>query len=739
MAAGKSYDVSFLSVDAVGHSALASRYGEQELQCLLDEYYTVVTAVTRELNGKEWSWGGDGGLYVFRGPRHVEHAVLAGISLVDDVKNLRINRSKNPCRIPLRVRLAVSTGRITYRKPRNRIFADCINQVVQLQEQSTEPDELTLTAATYRALPAEIRELLSYKGTFEKQPIYRYALPRKRPDDSKLGRLLSKVENKAEALERRYAGDFRPKNSGRAISQTIYLLKEIFSDLEQFRAAFSNVDEKWSETYLQQVAAKVERLLAAEERAASGIRRWLERLPPSAFARSEIRALQQVSSLEHAESKMLLSNLQRQLEAAANGCAIEAAPKGRDNVPRRRAEPSADLLRYAKRLALLPPDGAAAGFVAVAACDRSQLISLVKGETPFSERHSFLERLSWLPDLVVTEDLRMGHKRGLFSALCASREVGPQFQVLAELFKSRDPHSFGETIHRRFTRRGIWLPADVLEAHSRALIIAHPSVCLRYVAVSQAKLDALWVAVANHATPMLTLRILAERLPDWQGDDAKKIFFDCVEQKASASITGAERPWEVKMLEELLSIFMDQGFFGEQRYFLRLEQMILDIAGKARELGVELGIFAKWAPILSAHRNEASGQGPDVDALPTPVKRYLARRGLGDRYSVAFACQTNNHVAKEVTGHVTAGNVDRFASEARINRAFLASLMKNRSLFAREGTQLAALKNPRCSPIRAGVFLKALPSHRVSEVANSRTANCGVKEVAFRLLARRSW
>src|SRR5438309_11434616 len=94
--------------DLVGSTALSSQLDPEDLREVIAAYHRAVAEVVAEFDGFVAKYMGDGVLAYFGYPRahedDAEHAVRAGLSVIDAVRRLDVESVK------LKVRIGIATG-----------------------------------------------------------------------------------------------------------------------------------------------------------------------------------------------------------------------------------------------------------------------------------------------------------------------------------------------------------------------------------------------------------------------------------------------------------------------------------------------------------------------------------------------------------------------------------------------------------------------------------------------------
>lgn len=734
---GKEYEAALLSIDAAGHGELARLFELDAFMSFLDAYHRHVQDVVSRYGGEEWQWAGDGGLFVFLGEGCHRAAAMAGMMIVNTWRLFEYDAMCNPLQISMSLRLAASAGPMRYREPRSKVFADCINRAVHMQEDVASPDEFVLDESLWSEFPESLQRVFRLKEYSEGRKVYRYLpqTPGQRPENAAVEALIEDVREQVEEVLRLVPGGADPGDN--ELSWKInHKSSKIYASLRQFAHWVRHPEDVWSEHYLWRLAAYTEQLLKIEAGLWDGIREWHALLSPDIRSEGLLSLQKHLAALHGAIAETDFAHLKQQFELLARKAACGEVPGHHPVVELR--EPSEELVRLAQRFAATDEMGALACFIPLADRPVEELHAVLGGNFP--RREAFVTRLGSMPDLVLTEDLargiRPGADGGLFASLCRSREVGTRLSVLAGLLEDLDLRPFEEDIGRIFRGHGLPLDVPELTCIQRAILVAHADLGIRYQAAEVAPLDELWQPAVYQKTPLHTLAVIARRLPEWEDDHLKMIFFDVVKSRLAAAVREVSSIPELRMMTEFLELFFQFDCFITNAYFTPLAEMVAILSRKASELGRTVSL-AGWKGMVEKSITGRFIDHPEplrVERLPQPVQRYLARLGF---YATLFACSRLHRVANEMASHIHAKNISTFLLQEQLNRSLLTKLLKREELFKEPEPLLLALSHPRCHPGLAVPYLKRLIPQQMEHVLNCATTNTDVKTQAWKLIVAR--
>ena len=173
---GRSYNVSFISVDIVQNSLLVREYGTRTMEKL---YFLLRQFLDRKLadyDGRVWSWAGDGGILAFAFADNVNRAVKCAIDIQTSLPLFNIS-PENPVNRRVALRTAVDTGRVRFYSDTWRIVSDVINYVAHLEKAATEPGRISISERVINGTDPKILSIFGDEGQFEGFP-YRTSVRR---------------------------------------------------------------------------------------------------------------------------------------------------------------------------------------------------------------------------------------------------------------------------------------------------------------------------------------------------------------------------------------------------------------------------------------------------------------------------------------------------------------------------------------------------------------------------------
>ncbi len=167
---GREYDVTVISLDIEGSSALVRKHGLKRMEKLYYRLWSFLHERLAAMDGRIWSWAGDGGIIAFALKDHARRAVRFAIEVQSAVPVFNLTSEDSPADIALR--LGMAGGRVKFRADTGKIVSDVINYAAHLEKKGTRPGCISLSRPVYAALPRRLGSLFHYGGVFEDQDFF---------------------------------------------------------------------------------------------------------------------------------------------------------------------------------------------------------------------------------------------------------------------------------------------------------------------------------------------------------------------------------------------------------------------------------------------------------------------------------------------------------------------------------------------------------------------------------------
>ncbi|GEM_PF-380777 len=168
---GKVYEVTVMSLDIVGNSALVKKYGIRRMEKIYFSLWQFLKTKLKDYNGRIWSWAGDGGIIAFAFKEHTVRAVLFALEIqkLIPIFNVRFNSDLSD-RIILRI--ALDTGRLRFFSDTGRIISEVINYAAHLEKKATKPGNISLSGKLFSILPPNVSRYFTPGGLYEGNDFY---------------------------------------------------------------------------------------------------------------------------------------------------------------------------------------------------------------------------------------------------------------------------------------------------------------------------------------------------------------------------------------------------------------------------------------------------------------------------------------------------------------------------------------------------------------------------------------
>jgi len=168
---GREYDLTVISLDVAGNSARVRRLGARNIERL----YAGLGAFLREklaaLDGRIWSWAGDGGIIAFAFRDHVARAVQFAVEVQATVPVFNLTTSRSPSS-DIALRLGLDCGRVKFSLEPGRIVSDVINFAAHLEKKSTGAGMVSISRSVYDALPERLASVFRFGGILEDKDFF---------------------------------------------------------------------------------------------------------------------------------------------------------------------------------------------------------------------------------------------------------------------------------------------------------------------------------------------------------------------------------------------------------------------------------------------------------------------------------------------------------------------------------------------------------------------------------------
>jgi class 3 adenylate cyclase len=163
---GREYDVTVISLDIAGNSKLVRKLGTRRMEKLYFNLWSFLREKLVAVDGRIWSWAGDGGIIAFALRDHVARAVRFAVEVQSTVPLFNLTASRTST-ADISLRLGIDTGKVKFSIETGTIISDVINFAAHLEKKSTRPGNVSISRSVYDALPQRIASVFRFGGIFE--------------------------------------------------------------------------------------------------------------------------------------------------------------------------------------------------------------------------------------------------------------------------------------------------------------------------------------------------------------------------------------------------------------------------------------------------------------------------------------------------------------------------------------------------------------------------------------------
>ncbi len=169
---GREYDITIASIDIVGNSAKTRKLGVNKAEKLVYTLWSFLKEKLAAVDGRIWSWAGDGGIIAFAMKDHPARAVRFAIEVQSTVPVFNLAASGSPSS-DIALRIGIDSGRMKFAIETGTIVSDVINYAAHLEKLSTRPGTVSVSRAVVDALPARMASIFRFGGIFEEKDYFR--------------------------------------------------------------------------------------------------------------------------------------------------------------------------------------------------------------------------------------------------------------------------------------------------------------------------------------------------------------------------------------------------------------------------------------------------------------------------------------------------------------------------------------------------------------------------------------
>jgi class 3 adenylate cyclase len=169
---GREYPLTVISIDIVGNSKKVRALGARRAEKLYFTLWSFLKEKLATVDGRIWSWAGDGGLVAFALRDHQSRAVRFAIEVQSTVPVFNLCASGSPS-ADIALRMGVHCGMVKFAIETGTIVSDVINYAAHLEKNATLPGTVSISRDVYDALPQRMGGLFRFGGLFEERDYFR--------------------------------------------------------------------------------------------------------------------------------------------------------------------------------------------------------------------------------------------------------------------------------------------------------------------------------------------------------------------------------------------------------------------------------------------------------------------------------------------------------------------------------------------------------------------------------------
>ena len=157
MQPGQEYYHSFASIDIVGSSELIRTNVKDDVEITMARLRTFIYGHVEKMNGRVWSWYGDGGMAVFFGEDSVARCVLSTMRLLVYLPVFNIAQNELRPETDIRLRVGSHHGTAVYQRDISKVVSPDLRFAMDMEKNRAEPNSLAISDTIFQNLRQEIR------------------------------------------------------------------------------------------------------------------------------------------------------------------------------------------------------------------------------------------------------------------------------------------------------------------------------------------------------------------------------------------------------------------------------------------------------------------------------------------------------------------------------------------------------------------------------------------------------
>lgn len=739
MEPGKAYEVSFLSIEVVRSDQVleAEKTRANETEKLYSSFRELVRHTASAYGGEIFSWNRNGGVVIFWRNRSFDHAIMTGLKVLHNLPVFNLDTELNPLGFSIRTSSAAHDAVILFQLPASSIQSPDIEFVVRLQSQGTEPGELSITRRLHDRVDNRLKPHFKYKGRIEGEPVYVCKLPAPEGVPS-----ADDIDEKVKKLQQK-TGLILDVLSTPAASLDISALDalstavdETYTLLSKFCTAYSRIDPEWPVEFLAEMANATAAVMSEEAETWKALRKvYVEGKFPAGKAR-KLEAVVQGASRRRSRPVVILDKLEKRCRSLA-GENPQEKPVSLDEESSKKIDAfiRADTLDNETALTELLLH------------HKDPLLEFIVSSSDHERKRALLQKLWETADLALLDDLfsirgrQRANEQKVFEVLAGPGMKDRRFQVVHQLL-SLGSGASEDVLREVFGKEGIEAREADFQIAWRCVVLGHRDPEIRAQAALQLTPHSMWQAISHPSIPIHAILAIGERVNRIEGDDAKKIFFDCIRSRLDTAVESFKTKEEVSLLTRLILILLEFPFLVETGYFERFDDILRKFLERSQKAGLKVEYFESLRKTLEEARANTEEKGPSkppagIKKLPLTLQRRLAGES---RYVYWFVSHPDPRIATETLRHVGLMNIERVLRLREVNSSVMAAVLRKPELFTRSQAIAAALNHPKCSQEFSTRYVPNMARSRqgitaLQKIVNNPSANPVVRAAAKRAIS----
>ena len=739
METGKAYEVSFLSIEIHRSEAIqeAEKSQPEKVSTLYRSFRELVLATASNYGGELFRWNENGGLLIFWRSRSFDHAIMTGLKVLHNLPVFNLDTEQNPLGANVHTRSAAHDAVIIFQLPASEIRSQEIDFVIKMQQEITDSAELTITRRLLERVDTRLKPHFKFKERFDGEPVYACRLPSSegRASVADLEEFVEKLRHHTQQVNEVLGAPAAALDIS-ALEAMSTAIDEVYSVLGKFCTTFSQLDQDWSADFFRQLANTTATLMGEEAEVWQTLRRAYVEGNFSAGKARKLEAIVQAASRRRSRPVVILDKLEQRCRGLSGEAPEAPAPVSLDEDLGKRVD----------------------AFLRADALDNETVLTelLLHHKAPFLEfitagdgdRHSeVLDKLWKTLDLILLDDLfSIRGRQRADEAKVLDTLVDPQvkdmrFRALKNLLEMEQEPSEASS-RGQFVALGLE-PSDAdMQVVWRCLAVGHPKFETQAKAAFQLTPHSMWQVISHPSIPIHSIHAIGERVQRMEGEDAQKIFFDCVRSRLEEAVESFRTKDEVTSLTKLVLLLLELPFLVETGYFERFDDILRKFLERAQKAGLKVEYFENLRKTLEDARAATPDKGPSkppsgIKKLPLTIQRRLAGES---RYVYWFVSHPDPRIASETLRHVGLMNIERVLRLREVNSSVMKAILRKPELFTRTQAMVAALNHPKCTQDFATRYIPNLARSRqgtttLQKVINNPSANPVVRSAAKRALS----